>query len=36
VHIEIKQKPGTEVLGTDANLLGNNAFLGLNIHPMGC
>jgi hypothetical protein len=36
VHIEIKQKTGTELLGTNANLLGNNAFFGLNIHPMGC
>ena len=36
VHIEIKQKTGTELLGTNANLLGNNAFFRLNIHPMGC
>jgi hypothetical protein len=35
VHIEIKQKTGTEILGTNANLLGNNAFFGLNIHLMG-
>jgi hypothetical protein len=36
VHIKIKQKTGTELLGTNANFLGNNAFFRLNIHPMGC